>query len=70
MESDVLVVTHRVVMRTLLAYFCAMPLEAMPNLSIPLHSVYRVEPTPHGAVLARFEWNPDTDEFVHVDAEL
>ncbi|KAJ3334136.1 hypothetical protein HDU76_008598 [Blyttiomyces sp. JEL0837] len=63
MESNVLIVTHQVVMRTLLAYFCALPLEDMPTLSVPLHTLWRVEPTPYGADVTKYKWNPETDEF-------
>ncbi|KAI9342197.1 6-phosphofructo-2-kinase-domain-containing protein [Zopfochytrium polystomum] len=53
MESNILIVTHRVVMRTLLAYFCGLRLDAMPSLPVPLHSLYKVEPTPYGADVTR-----------------
>ena len=66
MESNVLIVSHQVVMRTLLAYFCALPLEQMPVLSVPLHSLYKVEPTPYGADVTRYNWDPETDEFLEV----
>ncbi|KAJ1556628.1 hypothetical protein HK405_002304, partial [Cladochytrium tenue] len=69
-ESSVLIVTHRVVMRTLLAYFCGLPLDAMPSISVPLHSVYRVAPTPYGADLERFEWDPVSDSFSQVETAL
>ncbi|KAJ3106149.1 hypothetical protein HDU97_006966 [Phlyctochytrium planicorne] len=70
MESDVLIVSHQVVMRTLLAYFCGLPLAEMTTLSVPLHTLYRVKPTPYGADLIKYEWNPITDEFDMVGTTL
>ncbi|KAJ3216144.1 hypothetical protein HDU67_009871 [Dinochytrium kinnereticum] len=70
MESDVLIVSHQVVMRTLLAYFCGLPLEQMTHLGVPLHTLYRLQPTPYGADLIKYEWNPITDEFDVVGTTL
>ncbi|KAI8852675.1 6-phosphofructo-2-kinase-domain-containing protein [Chytridium lagenaria] len=62
MESDTLIVSHQVVMRTLLAYFCGLPLEEMTHLGL--------QPTPYGADLIKYEWNPITDEFDVVGTTL
>ncbi|KAJ3118906.1 hypothetical protein HDU96_006557 [Phlyctochytrium bullatum] len=70
MESDMLIVSHQVVMRTLLAYFCGMPLQDMTTLSVPLHTLYRLSPTPYGADLVKYEWNPITDDFDVVGTSL
>ncbi|KAI8925190.1 6-phosphofructo-2-kinase-domain-containing protein [Entophlyctis helioformis] len=66
MESDVLVVTHQVVMRTLLAYFAGIPLQEVPSMIVPLHTVYCLKPQPYGADLRRYAYNPDTDDFDYV----
>ncbi|KAJ2998684.1 hypothetical protein HDV02_004215 [Globomyces sp. JEL0801] len=53
MRKDVLVVTHQVVMRTLLAYFTGCPLQDVPKVDVPLHTLYKLEPKPYGADLKR-----------------
>eukprot|EP00842_Homolaphlyctis_polyrhiza_P000488 jgi/Hompol1/143/HPOL_002452-RA len=63
MQSDVLVVTHQVIMRTLLAYFMGISLHEMPNITVPLHTVYCLKPQPYGTDLTRYTWNQETDEF-------
>ncbi|KAJ3265695.1 hypothetical protein HDU77_004225 [Chytriomyces hyalinus] len=66
MENDIMIVTHQVVMRTLLAYFCNIPLEDMPAITVPLHSLYKVVPKPYGADVEVYQWNPETDEMALV----
>jgi 6-phosphofructo-2-kinase len=53
MESDILVVTHQVVLRTLLAYFMATPLKSMPTMEVPLHTLYCLKPQPYGTELSQ-----------------
>ncbi|KAI8914146.1 6-phosphofructo-2-kinase-domain-containing protein [Gorgonomyces haynaldii] len=60
MQSGVLVVTHQVVMRTLLAYFLGVPLQEMPTLSVPLHTLYCLKPKPYGADLYRYVLDEST----------
>ncbi|KAI8057220.1 6-phosphofructo-2-kinase-domain-containing protein [Syncephalis plumigaleata] len=62
-RSSVLVITHRVIMRALLAYYCDIPLDRMVNMVVPLHTVYCIEPKPFGAVLRRFRYHAETDSF-------
>ncbi|KAI8899793.1 6-phosphofructo-2-kinase-domain-containing protein [Globomyces pollinis-pini] len=62
MRKDVLVVTHQVVMRTLLAYFTGCPLQDVPKVDVPLHTLYKLEPKPYGADLKRYVYNPQTKE--------
>ncbi|ORY48558.1 bifunctional 6-phosphofructo-2-kinase/fructose-2,6-bisphosphate 2-phosphatase [Rhizoclosmatium globosum] len=66
MEDDLLIVTHQVVMRTLLAYFCNIPLEEMPTMTVPLHTLYKVTPKPYGAEVQVYQWDAETDEMVLV----
>ncbi|KAI8614301.1 6-phosphofructo-2-kinase-domain-containing protein [Chytriomyces sp. MP71] len=66
MEDDIMICTHQVVMRTLLSYFCNIPLEEMPTMAVPLHTLYKVSPKPYGADVSVFHWNPETDEMVLV----
>ncbi|TPX33706.1 hypothetical protein SmJEL517_g03443 [Synchytrium microbalum] len=63
METDVLIVSHNVVMRTILAYFWGVPLEEMPNLDVPLHTLYCLKPKPYGADLVKYQYDEETDEF-------
>lgn len=53
MRVDMLVVSHQVIMRTLLAYFTGESLEDMPRIQVPLHTIYKLEPKPYGADLSR-----------------
>ncbi|KAI9344250.1 6-phosphofructo-2-kinase-domain-containing protein [Obelidium mucronatum] len=66
MEDDIMIVTHQVVMRTLLSYFCNIPLDEMPTMTVPLHTLYKVTPKPYGAVLEVYQWDAETDEMVLV----
>ncbi|KAI8818889.1 6-phosphofructo-2-kinase-domain-containing protein [Fimicolochytrium jonesii] len=55
MQTNVMIVTHQVVLRTLLSYFVAVPLDQMPTLSVPLHTLYCLKPKPYGADLIKCE---------------
>ncbi|RKP27310.1 6-phosphofructo-2-kinase-domain-containing protein [Syncephalis pseudoplumigaleata] len=62
-RHSVLVITHRVVMRALLAYYGDIPLDRMVTMVVPLHTAYCIEPRPFGAVLRRFRYHAATDGF-------
>ncbi|KAJ3148643.1 hypothetical protein HDU86_007398 [Geranomyces michiganensis] len=70
MQTSVLIVTHQVVLRTLLSYFIGVPLDDMPTLSVPLHTLYCLKPKPYGADLVKYRFNPDTDEFDEIGDTL
>ncbi|KAJ3184285.1 hypothetical protein HDU87_005132 [Geranomyces variabilis] len=70
MQTNVLIVTHQVVLRTLLSYFIGVPLDDMPTLSVPLHTLYCLKPKPYGADLVKYRFNPDTDEFDEIGDTL
>jgi 6-phosphofructo-2-kinase len=63
-QSDLLVVTHNVVMRTLLAYFIGIPLNDVPKIQVPLHTLYCLRPTPYGADLQRFAFDGTSIKYV------
>ncbi|KAI9005310.1 6-phosphofructo-2-kinase-domain-containing protein [Gaertneriomyces semiglobifer] len=63
MRSNVLIVTHRVVLRTLLAYFVGVPLEEMTRMEVPLHCLWCLRPKPYGADLVKYKYNAETDWF-------
>ncbi|KAJ3291588.1 hypothetical protein HK104_005958 [Borealophlyctis nickersoniae] len=70
MRTSVLIVTHQVVMRTLLAYFVGVPLDEMPTLQVPLHCLYCVRPKPYGADLIKYQYNPETNWFDNIGTTL
>jgi 6-phosphofructo-2-kinase len=63
-RDSTLIITHRVVMRALLAYFGDIPLDKMVRMVVPLHTVYCIEPKPYGAILRRFVYREEDDTFV------
>lgn len=50
-SGPLLIVSHQAVLRALLAYFLAEPLERAPFLEVPLHSVLTLTPVGHGYAL-------------------
>ncbi|KAI9099236.1 6-phosphofructo-2-kinase 1 [Phlyctochytrium arcticum] len=70
MQTNVLIVTHQVILRTLLSYFVGVPLDEMPTLSVPLHTLYCLRPKPYGADLVKYRYNLETDWFDEVGNTL
>ncbi|GJJ73120.1 hypothetical protein EMPS_05478 [Entomortierella parvispora] len=64
MTSDLLIVTHRVVLRILLGYLMDIDRVKMPEMDVPLHMLYCVEPKPHGTVVTKYRYLEDKDCFV------
>ncbi|KAG0332879.1 hypothetical protein BG000_009658 [Podila horticola] len=64
MSSDMVIVTHRVVLRILLGYMLDIDRAKMPEMEVPLHTLYCVEPKPHGTVVRRYRWVEEQDWFV------
>ncbi|KAG0220493.1 6-phosphofructo-2-kinase-domain-containing protein [Mortierella sp. GBAus27b] len=64
MTSDLLIVTHRVVLRILLGYLMDIDRSRMPDMEVQLHTLYCVEPKPHGTVVRKFRWVEELDWFV------
>ena len=48
MSDNILVVTHQVVLRILLAYFLDVEKEKVPNMDVPLHTLYCLQPKAYG----------------------
>ncbi|CAO3564094.1 unnamed protein product [Mortierella alpina] len=69
MTSDLLIVTHRVVLRILLGYLMDIDRSRMPDMDVHLHTVYCVEPKPHGTVVRKFRWVEELDWFVEETVE-
>ncbi|KAG0256507.1 hypothetical protein BG011_004455 [Mortierella polycephala] len=64
MTSDLLIVTHRVVLRILLGYLMDIDRSRMPDMDVHLHTLYCMEPKPHGTVVRKFRWVEEQDWFV------
>ena len=54
-RTPVLVVAHRAVLRALYAYFVQLPLERVPYVEMPLHTVIELTPTAYGCQQERRE---------------
>ncbi len=54
-RTPVLVVAHRAVLRALYAYFVQLPLERVPYVEMPLHTVIELTPTAYGCQQERSE---------------
>ncbi|KAJ2160357.1 6-phosphofructo-2-kinase [Coemansia sp. RSA 552] len=67
-RHSVLLVTHRAMARTLLAYFMDIPTTHMPDMELPLGYVYACEPRPFGNTLRVWRYVPDRDDFEEIDA--
>ena len=65
--SHMLLITHRVVSRILLAYFLNLKREAVGELDVPLHAVYVFEPRPFGVEWKLYEYDEKQDWFHEVD---
>jgi len=50
-----LIISHRGVLRPILGYFKEFPLEKIPFVDIPLHTVIKLTPTPYGCDEQRFD---------------
>ncbi|ORX90534.1 bifunctional 6-phosphofructo-2-kinase/fructose-2,6-bisphosphate 2-phosphatase [Basidiobolus meristosporus CBS 931.73] len=68
-RNSVLIVTHRALMRTLLAYLMDIPLRQMTKLDIPLNTVYCIEPKPYGNVLTKYQYSHDTKTFHQLESD-
>jgi len=47
-REAVMIVGHQAVLRTLIGYFINSPKHTLPHLDVPLHTVFKLSPTPHG----------------------
>jgi broad specificity phosphatase PhoE/adenylylsulfate kinase-like enzyme len=58
--GPVIVIGHQAVLRTLYGYFVDAQLEAIPHLSIPLHTVIKLTPKTYHCIEQRFDLNVQT----------
>ncbi|KAH3661952.1 hypothetical protein OGAPHI_006131 [Ogataea philodendri] len=56
-QENVLVITHQAVLRCIYAYFMNSPQEKSPWMSIPLHTLIRLEPRADGTIVTRIKAN-------------
>ncbi len=47
-EGDMVVVAHQAVLRCLLCYFMDKPLEELPYVEVPLHTLIKISPVASG----------------------
>ncbi|ODV64399.1 6-phosphofructo-2-kinase [Ascoidea rubescens DSM 1968] len=66
-EDHIMIVSHRVVCRILLAYFMDLDKKEIGRLDIPLHSCYVLTPKPYGVDWELYEFNEKSDWFDKVD---
>ncbi|MCP3984355.1 MAG: 6-phosphofructo-2-kinase/fructose-2,6-bisphosphatase [bacterium] len=57
-RTPVLVVTHRAVLRAMVAYFKQLPIEETPHLEMPLHTIIKLTPTAYGCLEERVPLPP------------
>jgi len=68
-ENNVLIVSHRAIMRCLLAYLTDVPLEIMTNMLVPIHTLYCIEPQPYGNRLTKYHYDVDNHTFHREESE-
>lgn len=54
-QENILIVTHQAVLRCIYAYFMNVPQEESPWMSIPLHTLIRLEPKAYGTEVTRIK---------------
>ena len=56
-QENVLIITHQAVLRCIYAYFMNVPKEESPWVSIPLHTLIKLEPRAYGTKVTRIKAN-------------
>lgn len=69
LEDHVLLITHKVIARVLLAYFMNLDKDYITELDVPLHSVYVLEPKPYGVDWNMYQYEEETNWFYPVDKD-
>jgi len=67
MTDNILIVAHRVVLRILLAYFLDVEKEKVPNMDIPLHTLYCLQPKAYGTELTQWKYDEEQDMFFQIE---
>lgn len=56
-QENILIITHQAVLRCIYAYFMNVPQEESPWMSIPLHTLIKLEPRAYGTKVTRIKAN-------------
>jgi 6-phosphofructo-2-kinase len=67
--DHLLIISHRVVLRVLLAYFLNLDKSSIGELDVPLHTLYCLESKPYGTDYRMYEYNKAIDWFVKVNPD-
>lgn len=67
--DHLLLISHRVVLRILLAYFLNLDRSSIGELDVPLHTLYCLELKPYGTDYRMYEYDENLDWFVKVEPE-
>lgn len=67
--DHLLIISHRVVSRILLAYFLNLDKSAIGELDVPLHTLYCLELHPYGTDYTMYEYDENLDWFVKAEPE-
>lgn len=67
--DHLLIVSHRVVLRVLLAYFLNLDKSSIVDLDVPLHTLYCLELKPYGTEYAMYEYDEHADWFKKIEPE-
>ncbi|GMM37799.1 fructose-2,6-bisphosphatase [Saccharomycopsis crataegensis] len=54
-QENILIITHQAVLRCIYAYFMNVPQEESPWMSIPLHTVIKLEPMAYDTIVSRIK---------------
>mmetsp|Transcript_152034 Transcript_152034/g.264976 ORF Transcript_152034/g.264976 Transcript_152034/m.264976 type:complete len:656 (-) Transcript_152034:24-1991(-) len=69
-RRPVLCIAHQAVIRCMLAFFQSVPLEDMPTLEVPLHTVLQLTITPHGCDVKYVPLDVSSHESSSLDEEV
>lgn len=67
--DHLVIVSHRVVLRVLLAYFLNLDKSSIVELDVPLHTLYCLELKPYGTDYTMYEYDEVSDWFTKIEPE-
>ncbi|RFU33193.1 hypothetical protein B7463_g3135, partial [Scytalidium lignicola] len=69
-RHHLLLVTHRAVVRVLLAYFLDLQRDDLPDMKVPKDHLFCLEPRPYGIETHTYKYLPDPDTFLPVTEDI
>ena len=69
-KECVCVVAHQAVLRAVIGYFTNTPLEEIPNVHVPLHTLIELRPNPDGTMQVEHIFSPSRDIGVESHADI